>query len=336
VCALQNPEHTQAKRSWFFRLLPILLIVLSGCASAPLSRTDWNLQGDLYAHDPTLIRQDGIWYAFYTGRGIKVKRSEDGITWTHYGQVFKNTPEWAKDRVPNASSSIWAPDIFHYKGKFYLFYSVSSFGRNTSVIGLAVNETLDKKDSDYEWQDLGLVIESRPGDPYNCIDPNFVLDKKGKPWLAFGSFWSGIKLAPLDSQPPVLKEGAEMKSLAFRPGSNAVEAPYIIYRKGFYYLFVSFDSCCRGVESTYKIAVGRSREITGPYVDTRGRRLLDGGGSIIKRGDPRWKGPGHNGVYTEKGESIIYYHAYDALNSGNPTLRIQNILWNKEGWPELE
>jgi len=295
----------------------------------------WDLKGDLYAHDPAIIRQNGVWYAFYTGSGIKVKRSEDGTNWVHDGQVFRSTPRWAKEMVPNAGSSIWAPDIFHYKGRFYLFYSVSTFGKNTSVIGLAVNETLDRKDPNYEWKDMGLVIESGPGDFYNCIDPNFTVDKQGNPWLVFGSFWSGIKLLPLDKKTLLIREGADMTALAYRPGSNAVEAPYLIYRKGFYYLFISFDSCCRGVESTYKIAVGRSSIITGPYYDRSGSSLLEGGGSVLKEGDERWKGPGHCGVYTERNASILYFHAYDALDAGNPALRIENIYWTTDGWPEL-
>ena len=265
-----------------------------------------------------------------------MKRSEDGQNWTHYGQVFKKTPPWARDLIPNASTSIWAPDISLFRGKYYLFYSVSSFGRNNSVIGLAVNRTLDKNDPHYEWEDLGLIIESGPGDPYNCIDPNLIVDEQGKPWLAFGSFWSGIKLTPLDRSRTRIKKEDEILPIAYRPGSNAVEAPFLIFHEGFYYLFVSFDSCCQGVSSSYKIAVGRSRKVTGIYTDKEGISLLDGGGTILKSGGIRWKGPGHCGVMFQENQWILYYHAYDAEYNGFATLRIEPLLWDDEGWPFTE
>jgi len=328
------------------KYLLLSAVLLAGCSSfytgtddsAPvdLYEYEWELEGDLAAHDPSLIRSADGWFIFYTGSGIKVKHSVDGINWSHYGQVFRKPPGWIKEKIENVSTSIWAPDINYYRGKYYLFYSASTFGRNNSVIGLAVNSTLDKEDKDYKWQDLGPVIESGAGDSYNCIDPNLVIDRKGNPWLSFGSFWTGIKITPLDKKTLKVLDDKNLFPIAFRPGSNAVEAPYIIYREGYYYQFISFDSCCRGVNSTYNIVVGRSKEVNGQYTDKSGKSLLDGGGTLLKESDERWIGPGHCGVYTSSGTSILYHHAYDAQNNGFATLRIESLFWDDEGWPVLK
>ncbi|MDA3812525.1 MAG: arabinan endo-1,5-alpha-L-arabinosidase [Spirochaetaceae bacterium] len=327
----------------FFVILLVLLI--TGCISYgnrdksnPINLTDrvWELQGDLSAHDPVVIRQVDKWFVFYTGNGIKMKSSEDGILWGHYGQVLKKTPDWVKQYVPGAGSSIWAPDISFVNGKYHLYYSVSTFGKNNSVIGLLTNRTLDKKDSHYKWEDQGLVIRSKQGDSYNCIDPNLIIDESGEPWLTFGSFWSGIKIIKLDKKTMKPETDAELEAIAARPGSTAIEAPFIIFRNGYYYLFVSFDSCCQGVQSTYKIAVGRATVVNGSYVDKSGKSMLKGGGTIIRESDERWKGTGHNAVYTYNDQSILIYHAYDAENNGFATLRIESIYWDEEGWPYLE
>jgi len=264
-----------------------------------------------------------------------MKRSEDGLYWENKGPVLKPQPEWHKELVPFNNGDLWAPDIFYYKEKYYLYYSVSSFGSNTSAIGLATNVTLDKEDPDYAWVDEGVVISSTHTDNYNTIDPNVVQDREGDLWLSFGSFWSGIKLVQLDPETMKPAEDATLRSIAAKPGNTAIEAPFIIERDGYYYLFVSHDYCCRGADSTYRIVVGRSEEITGPYVDKDGKTMIAGGGTLIDKGDERWKGPGHNAVYQQGHSAILVNHAYDAKNFGLPTLQIRPLYWDADGWPTL-
>ena len=135
---------------------------------------DWTLSGNLNAHDPVIIKQDGTWYIFTTGVGISMKRSEDGTDWERYGLVFSRQPDWHKELVPFNDGNLWAPDIFFYQDKYYLYYSVSSFGSNTSAIGLVTNVTLDNEDPDYEWVDEGVVIQSSNTDNYNmCANFNW-------------------------------------------------------------------------------------------------------------------------------------------------------------------
>lgn len=287
-------------------------------------------------HDPVIIQAEDAFYLFCTGDGIPIRKSTDLLIWSRPFPplVFAELPAWASERIPGATN-IWAPDISYYNGKYHLYYSVSTFGSNRSVIGLATNTTLNFQAGGYQWVDEGLVIESTGVENYNCIDPNIILDADGIPWLAFGSFWSGLKMRRLDYETgKPSSEDETLYDLVTRPvRDNPVEAPFIIRRGDFYYLFASYDFCCRGVESTYYVVVGRSETITGPYVDRDGVSMLQGGGTQITFPTDRWRGPGHCAVLQTDDADYIVYHAYDAQMGGTPTLRIDQLTWDADGWP---
>ncbi len=289
-------------------------------------------------HDPVMIKENGRFYIFCTGRGISVFSSEDMIIWKHERPVFLEPPQWALESVPDFRGHIWAPDIAFYKGKYYLYYSVSSFGKNSSAIGLATNKTLDSESPDYKWTDHGEVIRSIPGKTnWNAIDPNFILDKDDTPYLNFGSFWGGIMLARLNKEgflPDQEKE--DFKVIATRKmKENAIEAPFIFKKDDYYYLFVSFDFCCRGENSTYKIVVGRSENLEGEYFDEDGNSMLEGGGTIVIEGGKNHAGVGHNAVVAVDDTDYLIFHAYDLNRQGASFLKILPIYW-ENGWPRVE
>jgi arabinan endo-1,5-alpha-L-arabinosidase len=296
----------------------------------------WAQQGDIRnVHDPVMIRDKDAYYIFSTGPGIPMRRSGDMRTWKRVGRVFEeDVPAWGREEIPGARD-IWAPDISYYNQRFHLYYSVSTFGSQRSCIGLATNQTLDPSSPDYRWIDHGKVLESFPGKmDFNAIDPNLVLDKDGQPWLAWGSYWGGIKLARVNPETGKLLEGGETThDLAARPTRHAVEAPFLIRNRDHYYLFVSFDHCCRGVASNYRIMVGRSREITGPYVDFAGRPMLEGHGTTVLAGYDTCRGPGHNGIFRDRGGDWLVHHMYDARVKGKRTLQVRPLTWGRDGWP---
>ena len=298
------------------------------------------------AHDPVMIRQDGTYYMFCTGPGITVRSSKDREHWQHEKPVFATAPQWAVQAIPGFKNHIWAPDISYHDGVYYLFYSVSAFGKNTSAIGLATNKTLNSSSPNFKWVDKGKVIQSVPGrDMWNAIDPNLARASDGTPWLTFGSFWEGIKLVQLrpDLTAPVQPE--HWRTIASRPrnpqltdslpGDAAIEGPFIFRKDGYYYLFTSFDYCCRGPKSTYKMMVGRAKDITGPYVDRAGVGLEQGGGTQVLAGNNKWYGVGHNAVCTFDNADYLVFHGYDAADQGRPKLRIERLIWDKDGWPSV-
>ncbi|UOQ50949.1 arabinan endo-1,5-alpha-L-arabinosidase [Hymenobacter cellulosivorans] len=299
------------------------------------------------AHDPVMIRQDGTYYMFGTGPGIAVWSSRDRQHWTPEQPVFAQAPAWAVQAVPGFKNHIWAPDISFHNGVYSLFYSVSAFGKNTSCIGLATNKTLNPKSPDYKWVDHGRVVQSVPGrDMWNAIDPNLIRDEAGRPWLTFGSFWEGIKLVQLRPDLTAPAQPEQWRTLARRPrdpklndslpGDGAIEAPFIFRKNGFYYLFTSFDYCCRGPQSTYRIVVGRAKSVTGPYVDQAGVALDQGGGTPVLSGDKNWYGLGHNSVYSFDNQDYLVFHGYDAADKGHSKLRVEKLTWNAAGWPVVQ
>jgi len=293
------------------------------------------LTGAVGTHDPTVVKEGQSYYRFSTGDGIPIARSSDLKDWEQVGRVFLENPAWTAEAVPG-STSFWAPEVVFRDGRWRVYYSVSTFGSQVSAIGLASSPTLDEKSPEYAWRDDGLVMASKEGDDYNAIDAAIVADDRGKDWLLWGSFWGGLKLRSLDAggKPPA--GDSEILDIANRwAPPNSVEGGYILPKDGWYYLFCSFDFCCRGVESTYRIAMGRSRAVTGPYLDKAGLDLNEGGGTILRDGDgdPRWAALGHNSIFTEGTEHWLVYHGYDKRRGGAPVMVLEKLLWDEDGWP---
>ena len=281
------------------------------------------LSGDLGVHDPVALESDGTFYLFATG--LSAKTSPDLSSWKGAGGLF-GAPDWLKTAVPGVSN-LWAPDISFFNGKYHLYYSGSTFGKNRSCIGHATRTSMTSG----AWQDDGAAtICSNVGttDNWNAIDPNLVLDVDGKPWLTFGSFWGGIELIPLDESGK--RSGTTITGLATHGGG--IEAPFMVRRCGYYYLFVSWDKCCDGANSTYNIRVGRSTSITGPFEDKAGVQMSKGGGTLMTQGGGSWRGPGHEAVVFSGKKAYLMYHAYAASN-GDSMLRVSELVWDSSGWP---
>jgi arabinan endo-1,5-alpha-L-arabinosidase len=283
-------------------------------------------------HDPFIVKDGATYYLFSTGVGVSVRTSSDLLTWKSAGRVFASKPAWITTTAADNPNHLWAPEVRYFGGKFHLYYSASSFGSNNSCMGHATRTSLS---SGAGWVDDGQpVLCSKAGqDDYNAIDPSPFEDEGGQLWLAFGSFWSGLKLIRLSSDGR--RDGPDLFSLSTRPQPpGAVEAPQLFYQGGFYYLFESVDSCCKGVDSTYKVMVGRSSSVSGPYLDKAGDALLaDQAGTLLLEGDDRYRGPGHNAILVDGDRYYNVYHAYDANNGGAPYLRIAELIWGEDGWP---
>lgn len=296
-------------------------------------------------HDPSMVFADGTYHLFSTSHQdeapglIHWRTSTDKEQWSLHGAVFDAMPDWAKTDYPE-STGIWAPDVVHINNEYRIYYSVSSFGKNTSAIGLVTTPSLTPQNGQaVVWTDKGIVTKSIASDDYNAIDAAVYLDARGRCWMSFGSFWSGIKQIELDPiNGMALHNSTDLHALAARPDHNvgAIEAPYIIYRSAYYYLFVSFDFCCRGADSTYRTLVGRSRDPQGPFVDDTSKSMMDGGGKAFLQADfdssRRYVGTGHMAVWADPDAHYALYHAYDTQNNGTPTLRIQQIDW-QDDWP---
>jgi arabinan endo-1,5-alpha-L-arabinosidase len=319
------------------RLLLALLMATSPAAAAePMPR----LGGNTFIHDPSIIVDDTGWASFATGveraadGGMpRTKSSPDGITWSETGAIPGGMPDWVEDELGYLPRNVWAPSVTLHEGTAYLYYSVSSFGRNDSAIGLMTNDAFEAAAPAEGWTDRGMVLRSRAGDDFNAIDP-FRIDTGGRALLAFGSFWQGIRLVELDPESGQVAEGAVPAPIASR-GGGAIEAPAILEHDGRFYLFVSFDKCCSGLASTYRIMVGRADVVEGPYLDRDGKAMLEGGGTELLATSGRYHGPGGQEVFEVAGEPWLAFHYYDRNSGGAPRLQLAPIDWSADGWPEF-
>ncbi len=332
----------------------ILSLFLAFAAATPMVAQVYSApppQAEPWVHDPVMAHEGDIYHLYCTGQGLKHYTSTDLKMWTSDPTpVISLIPQWATDSVPGFTTHVWAPDIVRYRDRWYMSYSCSTFGKNTSAIGLMSRKSLN---DDQPWQDHGCLVNSRKDrNNWNAIDPNFVVDADGNPWLTWGSFWDGIQLVPLDTTLHV-KSGAEPVTIARRygdaaerrktfpasdeAGPNAIEAPFIYQRGGWYYLFVSWDYCCQGEKSTYRVAVGRSRSVEGPYVDREGKKMTDGGGTILIEGDKKeFEAIGHCSVYDlPDGTTRYFSHGYSLKQHGSPILVQRLVKWDNAEWPVL-
>lgn len=307
--------------------LVLLSVLLVFALAVPASASTWSLSGDIGVHDPAYIVESGTGttWVFSTGQGIQVLWSADGKTYNRGTQIFSTEPSWWNTYVPNHTKlDVWAPDIYYYNGKYYLYYSISSFGTNTSAIGLVTCTSITKGD----WVDQGMVLNLTSSSTYNAIDSNLFADKSGNLYMSFGSWFAGIYITAIDKS--TMKPTGNSYRVATKSGG--IEGSSVIYNSstGYYYLFVSIGVCCQGTSSTYKVAVGRSTSVFGPYYAKDGTAMKDGGATVLDSGNSLWAGPGGQDVPST---SLIVRHAYSVADNGNPKLLISDLYWDSSGWP---
>jgi arabinan endo-1,5-alpha-L-arabinosidase len=304
--------------------------------SVPVLPLEHSASRGITTRDPsTIVKCKDEYWVFYTGRGVPSYHSRDLVIWERGPAVFQTAPEWIAKVVPeNRNLLYWAPDIIKLGDRYLLYYAVSSFGKMTSAIGLATNPTLDPHDPAYHWTDEGFVVRTHDGDGYNAIDPSVFQDRDGSLWMAFGSYWSGIKLIQLDPQTgKQIEQESKLFSLAY---NESIEASYLCRHDDYYYLFVNWGSCCQGPKSTYNIRVGRSKSVTGPFLDKAGLDMLHRGGSLfLATTNGPLIGPGHASTLKAQGKDwFTSDFEGDVRMDGKATLAIMPLRWNADGWPE--
>lgn len=321
--------------------LPSLLLIAPLLAAISPNAKAITLTGQRDIHDPSRILElNGRYYTYGTGGpggAIVTRYSDDLLHWSNGPAAITAVPAWALQMVPENGGGMWAPDVVKVGDEYRMYYSVSSFGSQRSVIGLATNTTLDFNSPNYQWVDQGLVIASQPGSPYNAIDAGLLYEEDAdRLWLSFGSFWNGIyatqlnpdtgKLAPRSPVPVNIARNVTS-------AVNAIEAAHLMGHEGLYYLVTNWDACCQGVNSTYNLRVGRGDSPLGPFYDRSGVNMLQGGGELFLATEGNQIGPGHFSDFSANGLDYFAFHYYDGAANGAPRLGIEEFGWTYDGWP---
>ncbi|KAL1652061.1 hypothetical protein SLS58_000185 [Diplodia intermedia] len=310
-------------------LLPLLPALVSGYANpGACSGTCVN------THDPSIIRRsDGTYFRFSTGGKVAVHTAPD-ITgpWTYQGAALPDGSSIDLD----GSDDLWAPSVHLVGSLYYLYYSVSTFGSQSSAIGLARSSTMDVG----SWTDVGSTgIKSDSTKPYNAIDPALI-EADGSYLLTFGSFWKDLYQVPMKGTPTAASGSAYQ--VAYDASNTAIEGAFIFKYGSYYYLFYSKGTCC-GYDTSrpatgdeYKILVCRSSSATGGFVDASGTSCTSGGGTMVLESHGTVYGPGGQGVYDDPTYGpILYYHYVDTTIGYSDGQK--QFGWNtidfSSGWP---
>ena len=324
----------------FFRLAFIALAL--GC---PRAGAQLPVLGANGSHDPSTMIKNGTGYFVYSdGQGISGLTTTDLRNWNSISAVFPgNPPAWTTNAVIGFTGYFWAPDIAYFNGRYNLYYACSTFGTRNSAIGLVTTPSLTSP----TWTDQGKVVQSdatfaKPETDttsFNCIDPGILVDTNGTVWMSYGSYSDGILVTQIDPatgkrlNPAAI--GTKVASSTATFNQNTTEGSCLYQRGGYYYLFLNYGGCCAGVNSTYNIRVGRSANVTGPFLDKGGANMLTGGGTMVLESNARYIGPGHAGILNDNGTNWFTYHYYDGNNNGAPTLGLNRIFWTADNWPAL-
>ncbi|SFA81322.1 family 43 glycosylhydrolase [Algoriphagus aquimarinus] len=320
------------------------------CTSSPFAKNDIDFTLELkdtliYTNpvfepvlaDPSVVKVGNEFFAYGTEDNwgdeggyhlVSVLKSTDLVHWELLGNSLDKKPDW-KDR-----GGIWAPDVTQVGEQFYMYYSFSTWGDPNPGIGLAI---ADKPEGPFV--DQGKVFDSDEIGVANSIDP-FFMENDGKKYLIWGSF-HGLYLNELTA------DGKKLIGDKIQLAGNHLEAAYVYEKGGYYYLFGSAGTCCEGVSSTYKVLVGRSEHLSGPYLDQEGNSLMDSdSGTLVigaNKGDIGYAGPGHNAeIITDKaGNDWLLYHGMAkkrpklANGTNRRVLLLDKIIWS-DGWPSIE
>lgn len=289
--------------------------------------------------DPTVIRVGNELYVYVTSGRVRGYRSTDMINWSRIGgnvsEVFTERPDFTDDDV--SETGMWAPDINYFDGKYVMYYSISKWGGGaTCGIGVGVSDNPEGPFLPPAGNPDGKLFVSGEIGVHNSIDPCFY-EENGKRYLFWGSFY-GIYMTELTADGMAVKNLAEKTKIA----GNSFEATYIHKRGNYYYLFASVGACCEGMNSSYKVVVGRSEKLDGPYLSKTGVDMKNYDAwnpsnyqPIVIRGDEMFGGPGHNSriITDDNGVDWMLYHSYVANSSNQRSLMLDKVEWDTDGWP---
>lgn len=282
-------------------------------------------------HDPSILKMGTSYYLFSTHALIHGHTSSDRASFADSGNALSALPAWT-NAYTGSSADLWAPDASAHNGAYWLYYAASTFGSTNSAIGLAISSS----GTPGTFVDTGAAVyTSSACSGSNAIDPASVVDASGNAWLAFGSYSNGIHIVPVDNTTGI-PTGAACALLAYHPSGTGLEGSYIYPHGGYYYLFASVDACCQGTSSTYRIVVGRSSSVTGPYTDRGGVALTQGGGTIVLSAHGNINGPGGESVFHDTDGDVLVYHYYDGNDNGDPALGMSLLGWTSDGWPYVQ
>ena len=276
--------------------------------------------------DPSFIR-DGQGYAAVTTSGgwapsFRILRSDDLSAWRITGSVFRRSPRWAR-------GALWAPELTRLNGRYAVFYSAAARRKGTGYcLGVATAPAAAGP-----YRDRGRPLRCGR---YGSIDPYAVRDEKGRLHLLWKEDGNAFNRPSRILAQRLSEDGRRLRGrphalIRNRAGweRRVVEAPSVIRRNGYFYLFYSGNLCCTE-NCAYAVGVARSARLLGRWRKYPANPILrDGNG---------WRCPGHASVVPDPaGGYKALFHAYRekaGLLIGRQLL-VDEVTFGSDGWPRI-
>lgn len=359
--------------SWrlFYRLsIGLFCIILSGCMTTrqvPIEQEIIRnkLFIDINVQSPSMIQYDGRYYLFHSGSGITNWVSRDRVNWIRLSPVFDTMPDWAYPYLKNSNQVISSPRISRINDQFYLLYTLHDSDSLGSATGLATNVSLRPSDPKYNWIDHGIMYQTPKAQELpGHSSASLFADDNGVNWITAGvdghliniTRYNGLEEKPIaktaDYDWQTIASSVPLRSVPSqsKPDINCddhnrddslseqnerISSPQLLSNGDYYYLFFTRWSCGEQGNITPFVNVGRSEKAEGPYRDSYGRYLTDGGGTVIIQNDSLKKEIGESTILTAGDSHFLVSETVSQENSERSILAILEISW-RDGWPVID
>ena len=294
-------------------------------AAAAFGAADDGARQRVRGGDPFIHLENGTYYLYFSSGdqvGLTVYTSTDLREWLpdqgrdKFGRAYVNGNGFGKNRF-------WAPEMYKYKGKYYLFHSAEE------------RVTVDVADSP-----LGPFRNPEKKPFEGNIDNSFFLDDDGTPYMLYAHFHAGNEVWICELEKDLLHAKPETQRKLIRAEEDwemnrsnpkyakwsIAEGPCLVKKNGLYWLTYSSHHV---IDPAYNVCLATSRSIKGPFVK-------QGKGPILA---PRGKleCTGHHSLFKDKsGKWKIVFHARDLGGRARYTYTADAKFTRKDGHPWID
>ncbi len=282
--------------------------------------------------DPWVVRDGNTYYYMNTlGNKLTIWKTDD------LGQLDKGKRKtvWYPPREGPNAISIWAPELHHIDGKWYLYYTAAAAGADDDLHrGVFVLENSNPDPTEGNWVDKGKINTALPG-----IDGT-TFEYSGKRYFVYSAYFHTDSVLSISvmSNPWTLTGGETIISapeqLWERQGGRQIdEGPEFLQGPdGQLFLTFSASACWSDDYALGLLSAPKGSDPTDAHAWTKSSEPVLK--SSVENGV---YATGHNGFFTSPdGTNWIIYHANSGPKMGCSPKRaphIQPFTWGPDGKP---
>ena len=286
-----------------------------------------------YYPDPSVTRVGQDYYlvnsSFTHYPGLPIFQSRDLVSWRQVGNAI-DRPGQFKFTGLRSSRGIFAPDISHKDGLFYIV---------TTCVDCGGNVVMTAADAAGPWSNPKPLA-------FDGIDPSIFWDEDGKAYIVNNDapvgppLYDGHRAIWVQEFDPKTLSMVGERTLIVNGGVDIstkpswIEGPHLIKRDGYYYLIAAEG----GTGDQHSEVVFRSSSVRGPFKPYENNPILSQRTLDAARANPVTSAGHAKFVQTQDGEwwaTFLATRPYgpDLYNIGRETFLLP-VTW-KDGWPMI-